>query len=158
MKVCPKCKGAIGEMGKLYGYAGKWCQCFTDPIQNNLERFTNDLNIKPNLHHKYNKTPLSLNDKKGFNSKDKLKNNTWYLALVAYSSNNPYHFNLYYSGFNGKGFSRFISFNAPDEEKLSPLYVDILYEIDFMNLKFKKVNDFSINIESLADLFKVEKE
>lgn len=24
---CTKCGGFVGEPGKIYGYAGKWCQC-----------------------------------------------------------------------------------------------------------------------------------
>ena len=27
MRTCSACGGAIGEMGKAYGYAGKWCCC-----------------------------------------------------------------------------------------------------------------------------------
>lgn len=28
MKItCDKCGGFIGEPGKAYGYAGRWCQC-----------------------------------------------------------------------------------------------------------------------------------
>lgn len=27
MHSCEKCGGAVGEPGKAYGYAGKWCYC-----------------------------------------------------------------------------------------------------------------------------------
>lgn len=33
MKSCAACGGAIGEPGKAYSYAGRWCHC-TQPIPN----------------------------------------------------------------------------------------------------------------------------
>lgn len=33
MQSCAACGGAIGEPGKAYGYAGKWCHCVR-PIPN----------------------------------------------------------------------------------------------------------------------------
>ena len=32
MDRCLNCGGAIGEPGKIYGYAGKWCYCPENPI------------------------------------------------------------------------------------------------------------------------------
>lgn len=32
MYSCQKCGGAVGEPGKAYGYAGKWCYC-PEPTQ-----------------------------------------------------------------------------------------------------------------------------
>ena len=29
MSMCVKCGGFKGEVGKVYGYAGKWCDCWT---------------------------------------------------------------------------------------------------------------------------------
>lgn len=31
MASCLNCGGLIGEPGKVYGYAGKWCYCPKDP-------------------------------------------------------------------------------------------------------------------------------
>lgn len=31
MNSCERCGGAIGEPGKAYGYAGKWCRCPSSP-------------------------------------------------------------------------------------------------------------------------------
>ena len=30
MRVCTACGGVVGEPGKVYGYAGRWCHCLQD--------------------------------------------------------------------------------------------------------------------------------
>lgn len=32
MKTCLNCSGAVGEPGKAYGFAGKWCHCLSPVI------------------------------------------------------------------------------------------------------------------------------
>lgn len=48
MQSCAGCGGAIGELGKAYAYAGKWCHCVR-PIPNDYPHVKGFADIKTKL-------------------------------------------------------------------------------------------------------------
>jgi hypothetical protein len=47
MDTCLNCGGAIGEPGKAYGYAGKWCHCPVHPSRMYQNPASNPLRVVP---------------------------------------------------------------------------------------------------------------